>query len=131
MTTLRSTYTARAMRPGFPSRLRSATYSAWRTFAEWYERRAAARHLASLDDRMLKDIGITRGEVMSVITDGRPHRNRYALPPLSPMTPANRVEGRPIIHPDINRSFTHSENLISAPPSVGLKCVEQPALTSG
>jgi uncharacterized protein YjiS (DUF1127 family) len=76
MVTSRSTYTVRATRPGFPSRLRSATHSAWRAFVEWYERRAAARHLASLDDRMLKDIGITRGEVMSVITDGRPHRNR-------------------------------------------------------
>lgn len=76
MSTLRSTYTAGAIRPGFPSRLKSATHSAWRAFVEWYERRAAARHLASLDDRMLKDIGITRGEVMSVITDGRPHRKK-------------------------------------------------------
>jgi len=35
--------------------------------AAWSERRAALRELNALDDRMLKDIGITRGDIPAVV----------------------------------------------------------------
>jgi uncharacterized protein YjiS (DUF1127 family) len=43
---------------------------AWRDAASWLRRRrqyhAAVRELAALDERMLKDIGITRGDIPAV-----------------------------------------------------------------
>jgi len=37
------------------------------SLAAWSERRAAFRELSALDDRMLRDIGITRGDIPAVI----------------------------------------------------------------
>jgi uncharacterized protein YjiS (DUF1127 family) len=39
----------------------------WRAFAQWRERTAAIRELHALDDRSLKDIGINRSEIESVV----------------------------------------------------------------
>lgn len=42
------------------------------TLAEWQENRVTARHLASLDDHLLRDIGIdNRGMIDSYLRDGR------------------------------------------------------------
>ena len=71
MMTSHNTWTFQAARPSFAFRLLSAMHSAWRTYRQWYERRAAAHHLAGLDDRMLRDIGISRGEIEWVISAGR------------------------------------------------------------
>src|SRR5262245_28100538 len=38
-----------------------------RSLAVWTERRAALRELSALDDRMLKDIGITRADIPAVV----------------------------------------------------------------
>jgi uncharacterized protein YjiS (DUF1127 family) len=37
------------------------------TLAAWSERRAALRELSALDDRMLRDIGITRADIPAVV----------------------------------------------------------------
>ena len=58
--------------PSLSSRLRSAIGSAWRAYCKWYERRAAQHHLAGLDDRMLQDIGISRSQIETAISRGRP-----------------------------------------------------------
>jgi uncharacterized protein YjiS (DUF1127 family) len=37
--------------------------AAWSRYMAWQMRRASARILRALDDRMLRDIGLTRGEI--------------------------------------------------------------------
>ena len=46
--------------------------SAWKAYVKWYEQRAAMHHLGQLDDRMLRDIGISRSEIEAVACSGRP-----------------------------------------------------------
>ena len=39
----------------------------WRAYADWRERRAAVKELAALDDRTLRDLGLTRSEIEYVV----------------------------------------------------------------
>ena len=39
----------------------------WRGVAAWYQRDALYHELAALDERELKDIGITRGDIPAVV----------------------------------------------------------------
>jgi uncharacterized protein YjiS (DUF1127 family) len=48
---------------------------AWSTYWDWYARRATVRILRSLDGRTLRDIGLTRTEIESVVY-GRPGERR-------------------------------------------------------
>ncbi len=41
--------------------------TAYRRFAAWQQRRAAVQDLRSLDNRMLKDIGLDRSEIVSAV----------------------------------------------------------------
>jgi len=46
----------------------AATASAgWSAYADWRERRAAVKELAALDDRTLRDLGLTRSEIEYVV----------------------------------------------------------------
>lgn len=51
---------------------RQIAEAAWRAYIKWYNRRAAAYYLSSLDDRMLQDVGISRSQIESAVRDGRP-----------------------------------------------------------
>lgn len=44
----------------------------WRSLRRWWQRRQSVTHLGMLSDRQLKDIGIHRSEIHSVVygTDG-------------------------------------------------------------
>jgi uncharacterized protein YjiS (DUF1127 family) len=51
---------------------------AWRAYARWGERRAAVRELHALDDRTLRDIGISRSEIEWVVSSQEASRLRAA-----------------------------------------------------
>ena len=48
----------------------------WYGLARWYRRRLAIKRLHSLDDRMLRDIGISRSEIEYVTATGTYDRHR-------------------------------------------------------
>jgi len=50
----------------------------WRAYALWRERKAAARELHALDDRTLKDIGVSRSEIEWVVRGPHATRSRDA-----------------------------------------------------
>ncbi len=55
-------------------RLHGTASSCWQAYVRWRDRRVALHHLALLDDRMLKDIGISRSEIEWALYHGRPVR---------------------------------------------------------
>ena|SRR5436190_17244053 len=67
-------------------------------FMAWRKRRAAVTQLQVLDDRMLKDMGLGRGEIETAVHDGKPDRT----PPAS----ARRASPLP---PDETRQAGHGE----------------------
>ena len=56
---------------------------AWRAYARWCERRAAVRELHALDDRTLRDIGISRSEIDWVVSSQEAARLRAATKAVS------------------------------------------------
>jgi uncharacterized protein YjiS (DUF1127 family) len=52
---------------GWLHRLTDAVQSTARAYLDWRLRRATVRILTSMDDRMLRDIGMTRSEIHSVV----------------------------------------------------------------
>jgi uncharacterized protein YjiS (DUF1127 family) len=61
------TSTSAATKPVDPAEHIKSHFSAWLTaIASWRRKRQAYRALASLDDRALKDIGLTRTMLLSV-----------------------------------------------------------------
>ena len=57
--------------PALRDRAGGRIAQAWRSFWQWRTRRAAVDMLHSLDDRTLRDIGVGRSEITSVVY-GRP-----------------------------------------------------------
>jgi uncharacterized protein YjiS (DUF1127 family) len=55
----------------------------WRACARWRERRAALRELNALDDRTLRDIGISRSEIDWVVRSTEAARLRTATKAVS------------------------------------------------
>ena len=52
----------------------------WHAYRAHRERRAAKAQLMALDDHMLKDIGLFRSEIDSVLLDTSPARSRRTRP---------------------------------------------------
>ena len=63
--------TAERDTPTLAARTGSRIAKAWRTYWQWRARRATLDLLHSLDDRTLRDIGVGRNEVTSLVY-GRP-----------------------------------------------------------
>jgi uncharacterized protein YjiS (DUF1127 family) len=77
---------AQAARAGAMRELGSALLHPWqavlavvRAYARWRERREAVRELHSLDDRSLRDIGVSRSEIEWVVSSQQAARVRAAV----------------------------------------------------
>jgi len=57
------------------SRIAAAARHRWQRVRQEYRQRATARVLHGLEDRMLKDIGLMRSEIDSIVRD--PDRERW------------------------------------------------------
>jgi uncharacterized protein YjiS (DUF1127 family) len=55
-----------------------------RAYARWRERREAVRELHSLDDRSLRDIGVSRSEIEWVVSSQQAARMRAAVKAVRP-----------------------------------------------
>jgi uncharacterized protein YjiS (DUF1127 family) len=82
---------AQAARAGAMRELGSALLHPWqavlaavRAYARWRERRAAVRELHSLDDRSLRDIGVSRSEIEWVVSSQQAARARAAVKAVRP-----------------------------------------------
>jgi uncharacterized protein YjiS (DUF1127 family) len=64
--------TSASHRPPRPSFLTIA-FRPWQMLADLMAERSDYARLSSLDDHMLKDLGLTRGSIRSAIRDGRTH----------------------------------------------------------
>ncbi|MEX0810056.1 MAG: DUF1127 domain-containing protein [Dongiaceae bacterium] len=52
---------------GLVARTGRMAADAWTSYRAWSELRRATRHLASLDDRLLRDIGVSRSEINRMV----------------------------------------------------------------
>jgi len=66
--------------PAWPRRAADFLGRAWRAYWEYRARHAAVLLLRSLDERTLRDIGVTRGEIESVVYGAPRERRRYYCP---------------------------------------------------
>ena len=90
------------------------------TLARWGERRqrkTAIRELRALDDRALKDMGLTRGEIIAVV-DGRMHGDERARPRERKLRARCAPEAAPVV-----AAFMVSS---SAPPPAPAPCSARP-----
>ena len=82
---------AQAARAGAMRELGSALLHPWqavlavvRAYARWRERREAVRELHALDDRPLRDIGVSRSEIEWVVSSQQAARVRAAVKAVRP-----------------------------------------------
>jgi len=58
------------------SMMKSALFTAWHAYTAHRARQIAKAHLMALDERMLKDVGLDRSEIYSVLMDRTRERRR-------------------------------------------------------
>jgi uncharacterized protein YjiS (DUF1127 family) len=58
--------------PDIDNRFGQALTAVVAAFRGWREQRSAMRTLSNMSDAMLKDIGLTRGEISDLVANGRP-----------------------------------------------------------
>lgn len=61
-----ATDTYRPNTTGYGTRLTAATNALFGAFSNWNDRRATQKALASLSDRELDDIGLSRGDIANI-----------------------------------------------------------------
>lgn len=65
--TLNPALARRTRHPRAPARVRAVLVGAWSLVREWRRRARSRAELAALDDRTLRDIGLTRADVWQEI----------------------------------------------------------------
>jgi len=71
------------------NRAAAGARAGWSAYAAWRERRAAVKELAALDDRTLRDLGLTRSEIEYVV--GRRDSARWSERPAQARNGAARA----------------------------------------
>lgn len=71
MRMLSTQYEAAAVRGQISHQVYRAVRAGFTAFNRWYERRMTLRYLQNVDDRILKDIGLRRSDILSAVCGGR------------------------------------------------------------
>lgn len=64
-------------RPTLGARLAAVGWKIWQSYWDWQARRATVEILRALDSRTLRDIGLSRGEIESVVFGRCGDRRRH------------------------------------------------------
>lgn len=67
MTPMQLTTADHRTKPTLARRLAGVGWKAWHAYWDWQARRATVEILRSLDNRTLRDIGLSRGEIASAV----------------------------------------------------------------
>ena len=81
----------------------------WNAFGAWRERRAAIRELGALDDRSLKDIGLHRSEIESVIFDARTLLERRGARRYPAARPSKQTAVEQVLQKTAHESMRHAD----------------------
>ena len=85
---------------------RNLVRNRWHAYTGWRERKESIRELRALDDRSLKDIGLHRSEIESVIYDSKHATEERVAVARFPKPCARSIAGRHLMPSQVNKQVT-------------------------